>query len=124
MQSIIDFSGPIENQHIKEMEKHNKFSKKDAETHFDEVALNYEAVYMNAGYPDPKKVQEAVSSIATSQIIPKHRAEILDLGCGTGLVGKYLKEDGGFENIRGIDVSGKMLDQAETKGCYKHLIQL
>ena len=70
---------------------------------------------MNAGYPDPKMVQEKVSKIASAQIIPKHRAEILDLGCGTGLVGKYLKEDGGFQNIKGIDASSKMLDQAETK---------
>jgi len=79
---------------------------------------------LTAGYPDPKKVQEFVSQIATNQIIPKHRAEILDLGCGTGLVGKYLKEEGGFENIYGIDASSKMLQQAQSKNSYKKLTQL
>jgi predicted TPR repeat methyltransferase len=79
---------------------------------------------LTAGYPDPKKVQEFVSQIATSQIIPKHRAQILDFACGTGLVGKYLKEDGGFENIAGIDVSSKMLEQANLKGAYNKLIHL
>lgn len=79
---------------------------------------------MTAGYPDPKKVQEYVSHIATNQIIPKHRAQILDFGCGTGLVGKYLKEDGGFENITGIDASSKMLEQADMKSAYSKLTHL
>jgi predicted TPR repeat methyltransferase len=79
---------------------------------------------LTAGYPDPKKVQEYVSHIATNQIIPKHRAQILDFGCGTGLVGKYLKEDGGFENITGIDASSKMLEQADMKSAYSKLTHL
>ena len=33
---------------------------------------------------------------------------ILDMGCGTGLVGKFLAEKG-FTNIHGIDLSKKML---------------
>lgn len=86
--------------------------------------MNYEGVYLTAGYPDPKKVQEHVSNIATKNCIPKHRAEILDFGCGTGLIGKYLKEDGGFENISGIDCSPKMLEQAELKKTYKNLVHL
>jgi hypothetical protein len=56
MQSVLNFSGPIGSEHIKEMEKHNKFAKNEVESHFDDVALNYESCYLNAGYPDPKKV--------------------------------------------------------------------
>ena len=74
------------------------------EAHYDEVAINYEQVYLRAGYPDPVKVQEHVSKIALNATIPKHRAQILDFGCGTGLVGQNLKQ-AGFENIAGIDIS-------------------
>mgnify|MGYP001214483749 CR=1 FL=1 len=123
MQMQLDFT-TIGADQIKEFEKHNKYDKADVEQHYDEVALNYEGVYLTAGYPDPKKVQDLVSNIATSQIIPKHRAQILDFGCGTGLVGKYLKEDGGFENITGVDVSSKMLEQANLKGAYNKLVHL
>ena len=108
---------------VKEMEKHNKYDQAHALEHFDSVAEHYEAVYLRAGYPDPKKVQEYVSNIATKQVIPKHLAQILDFACGTGLVGQNLKE-AGFANISGLDISPKMLEKAEQKGCYNQLVQL
>ena len=46
--------------------------------------------------------------------------QILDMGCGTGLVGKFLAEKG-FKNIHGIDISKKMLEKADIKGAYKKL---
>ena len=49
--------------------------------------------------------------------------EILDLGCGTGLVGQHLNERG-FENVSGVDVSGKMLEEAAAKNAYKSLDQV
>lgn len=52
----------------------------------------------------------------------KMHVEILDLGCGTGLVGQHLN-DRGFCNITGLDVSEKMLDQAAEKNVYKKLEQ-
>jgi SAM-dependent methyltransferase len=47
----------------------------------------------------------------------------MDFGCGTGLVGQNLKE-AGFQNICGIDISPKMLEKAEEKGCYSQLVNL
>jgi len=44
--------------------------------------------------------------------------EVLDLGCGTGLVGQHLNERG-FGNISGVDVSGNMLEEAAAKNVYK-----
>ena len=37
--------------------------------------------------------------------------EILDAGCGTGLVGAFLSENG-YSNITGLDYSPEMLSQA------------
>ena len=47
---------------------------------------------------------------------------MLDLGCGTGLLGQILEEKYGFENMVGLDLSEEMLAKAREKGIYKRLI--
>jgi len=59
--------------------------------------LNYEGVYLRAGYPDPWKCAEFVDKLAHEMKLRKD-AEILDFACGTGLVGQALNEKG-FTNI-------------------------
>lgn len=39
------------------------------------------------------------------------------MGCGTGLVGQYLKEKG-FFNVTGVDASKGMLEKAHEKRVY------
>lgn len=43
---------------------------------------------------------------------------ILDLGCGTGLVGEQLYNMG-YKNIDGIDFSDELLKVAESKKVYR-----
>jgi len=45
------------------------------------------------------------------------------MGCGTGLVGKYLVEKG-FKHIVGVDASAGMLEKAKVKGSYTELHEL
>jgi predicted TPR repeat methyltransferase len=45
------------------------------------------------------------------------------MGCGTGLVGQYLRERG-FEHVVGVDASSGMLEQAKVKGAYEELHEL
>lgn len=47
---------------------------------------------------------------------------VLDVGCGTGVVGEALRERGVGE-IDGVDISPEMLEQAGTKGVYGRLIE-
>lgn len=49
-------------------------------------------------------------------------AQILDVGCGTGLSGQALA-DVGFDLIDGIDLSPDMLEQARAKRVYGHLFE-
>jgi len=49
-------------------------------------------------------------------------AMILDIGCGTGLVGTYLARHG-YSVIDGLDFSAEMLNQARNKQVYQTLIQ-
>ena len=46
-------------------------------------------------------------------------AQVIDVGCGTGLVGKHLKAFG-FNSFDGIDISEGMLEVAKTRG-YRNL---
>jgi predicted TPR repeat methyltransferase len=45
----------------------------------------------------------------------------LDLGCGTGLVGKALWE-AGFRNITGVDISESMMERARQSNYYEKCI--
>jgi predicted TPR repeat methyltransferase len=49
-------------------------------------------------------------------------ARIMDLGCGTGLVGVELRKRG-YKNIDGVDLVPEMLEEAKAKGVYRSLQQ-
>jgi len=52
--------------------------------------------------------------------VPDITTPVIDLGCGTGLLGAELA-DLGFGTIDGIDYSPEMLDQARRLGIYREL---
>ena len=51
------------------------------------------------------------------------KVEVLEVGCGKGFAGEYLKEEG-FHNVFGIDCSYNLLSIAEEKKTYKKLERL
>ena len=68
------------------------------------------------GYIAPRIAVDSFAEYCTDQ-----NAQILDLGCGTGLVGKELAERG-FSQLDGLDISTNMLGEARRKGIYKNLL--
>ncbi|MGC6517898.1 MAG: class I SAM-dependent DNA methyltransferase [Candidatus Puniceispirillaceae bacterium] len=56
-----------------------------------------------------------------SQHLPDKQAYVLDVGCGTGIVGTYLKSVG-YHHFDGVDLSPHMLLHAKNKG-YQKLIE-
>ena len=79
---------------------------------FDNFADNYELVMQNLGYS---------AALAVGRIVGNEQAVIVDLGCGTGLMGKVLKNP--QRTLIGVDVSQKMLDKAKDKNFYSKLIK-
>jgi SAM-dependent methyltransferase len=52
--------------------------------------------------------------------LPSPAAPVLDLGCGTGAVGRRLADLGATE-VDGVDLSPEMLELARRTGAYRHL---
>ena len=85
--------------------------------HYDGWAKSYNEDLLNEyGYSAHKIASAAFAKIATDR-----SASIIDVGCGTGLVGLELV-DAGFTNIDGVDISANMLAEAEQTGIYRNLI--
>ena len=70
------------------------------------LSTNYIEQYASSGFP-PKictLMLKELSKCKTNQL----KKKILDIGCGKGYVGEYLRQDG-FCNINGIDCSKNLL---------------
>jgi len=72
------------------------------------------------GYPDPKFCAKYVQKFVKKNEQNPEEVKIIDFGCGTGLVGKYLA-GAGYKHIVGLDISPNMLEEASVKGVYKEL---
>ena len=67
-------------------------------------------------------VAPAVIGQMLSVAEPDHTVRVLDVGCGTGLVGVSLSKLG-FVHLDGLDFSSQMLNEAREKDVYSELIQ-
>lgn len=78
-----------------------------AQTYDDEITAN--------GYASPRRTAQALVSSGA-----KLNAPLLDIGCGTGVSGLFLRE-AGFTELHGSDFSPDMLKIAEDKKIYKRM---
>ncbi len=89
------------------------------ESVFDDYSGNYEkSLVEQLGYEIPAKLGRYYQSY------PKKQQKVencLDLGCGTGLAGEVFAPF--CDNITGIDLSAKMLYEAEKKEIYDSLLK-
>ncbi|WP_265516399.1 methyltransferase domain-containing protein [Nitratireductor luteus] len=89
------------------------------ETLFDQYAETFdEALVEKLAYRVPELLEQAVLAVVTG---PMQFAHVVDLGCGTGLMGERLRRSASF--IEGFDLSAEMLRKAEAKGLYDRLGQ-
>jgi predicted TPR repeat methyltransferase len=81
---------------------------------FDECALRFDAVLVGTlGYSAPRLMREVVGRLIHPGQRFKHA---LDLGCGTGLIGAHFRDI--VDQIDGVDLSPKMLEQARRREIY------
>ena len=93
----------------------------DAQSAYDDWAENYEKDMFDES-------QDYVAPAIASKYVLKHlgvskidgTTQILDAGCGTGLVGTFLARSGA-KNLDGIDLSPGMLEVARRSNIYRDL---
>ncbi len=88
---------------------------------YDDWANNYDQSMADFAYKAPENTVKAFMDIVAKNeqgIKISKDSYIGDIGAGTGIVGELLAKEG-FTNLHAIDISPKMLEIAEEKGCYK-----
>jgi predicted TPR repeat methyltransferase len=83
---------------------------------FDSYADNFDReLSENLKYRVPTLLSDAIKRTVSSNTL-----DILDLGCGTGLMGVFLRPLG--RTLTGVDLSTNMLKKARQREIYDHLI--
>ncbi|GFR83657.1 Williams-Beuren syndrome chromosomal region 27 protein-like [Elysia marginata] len=85
---------------------------------YDKMADQYNKIVTGYQYKGPVRAAKTLANLVGDRT--RSDMKIMDLGCGTGLVGEALHA-AGFTNIDGLDPSQGMLDVARSKGVYKEL---
>jgi len=87
---------------------------------FDGVASRFDKLMVDGlGYSGHLHVRD----LAARVLAPGARAlRVLDLGCGTGLVGEAFKDLAAGGRLDGIDLAPKMIEVARRRGIYDDLI--
>lgn len=80
---------------------------------FDNFAATYEQTLQKINYHAVEKIALLCGDVS---------GKILDLGCGSGLLGAALKTE--KNEIVGVDISAEMLKLAEQKNIYKKLVNV
>jgi predicted TPR repeat methyltransferase len=94
----------------------NASSKEELMAAYSEWAEKYDSDLLGEmGYVAPM-----ISSKLLQRYVDRKDARILDAGCGTGVVGECLNQDG-YSNLEGVDYSQQMLDKARDKCIYSTL---
>lgn len=85
------------------------------ETLFDQYAERFDTALVDQlGYRGPAQILEALLLAGRTRF-----ERVVDLGCGTGLMGQAIRPHAGW--LEGYDISSRMLAQARSKGVYDAL---
>ena len=87
----------------------------DTRHFYQDWASSYDQEIAANGYASPLRTAQALRQCGAELNHP-----LLDIGCGTGLSGVFLR-DAGFTALHGSDFSAEMLEQARQKNIYSEL---
>lgn len=86
------------------------------QSYYDDMAARYDDTLAAWQYRSPEDACDLLAPYLADG------ARVLDVGCGTGLLGRALMQRGALQ-VDGIDISTASLRHAEERGCYARLIR-
>ncbi|XP_071495347.1 methyltransferase-like protein 27 [Diadema antillarum] len=89
----------------------------EAELAYDDIANSYDQILKCLSY----KADEETTNVIL-QTVPDRNGMILEVGCGTGVVGEMMYTKG-YRNVYGLDISAECLKLASKKGVYRETIK-
>ena len=93
--------------------------------YYDQWSHTYDQDVFNEQYRGPRYIVDYLASLSSNHDLSvdtgDQTVEILDAGCGTGLVGIALREKG-YRHIDGFDLSDTMVAKARQTRAYRSLI--
>lgn len=89
---------------------------------FNKIAILYDHIILkNKNYYELDILVTACRHFI--QKLPVEKRKILDLGCGTGLVGRKLKSDEYKADLTGVDISKKMIELCKSSSNYSNVFE-
>ena len=106
--------------------KHNKKITKTDATYlrkiFDSFSESFEDALQALNYGVPQKIIKNIQEIFKQKQL--ENMTVLDMGCGTGLCGKYMTKYARPKKFIGVDLSAGMLQKAQEKNVYNQLVNM
>lgn len=87
---------------------------------FDQYAPGFDTALQALAYRGPQLLRDAIARALAAQGRPFRFAQVIDLGCGTGLMAEALV--GSYHCLIGVDLSSRMLETSTRKHLYSQLI--
>jgi predicted TPR repeat methyltransferase len=106
---------PIQFEIMQMMQDQNNDHLKYLSARFDINAEGYDQGRASVAYDAPKLLYKSLTKYSKD-----HLGRVLDIGCGTGLSGAFLREKADY--LIGVDISEKMLAEAQSKNIYDELV--
>ena len=97
------------------MNTYNSKNEKDIKKAYKQWSSFYEYHIIDMGWDAPKLISDLLLKYLNG-------STILDIGCGTGLVGKELKIANYVGTIDGLDLSLDMINEAKKKNIYNNFL--
>jgi predicted TPR repeat methyltransferase len=99
-------------------EPDDELKQRYVQAEFDDYSEHFDnSLTSKLGYDAPTKMLAFLLETFPETL---HFRNGVDLGCGTGLFGYLIKKY--VDHLTGIDLSGKMLENARKRGCYNSLV--